>query len=129
MLVAALLAPAGAPAEIVRHARDGLIEIVVSPHLLSELAEVLTRERFRRYCTLDEASEYVEGLARLAITVSDPPAERGMTRDPDDDYLVTLARVAGADALVSGDLDLLDAAIEPRAVTPAAFVARLAQRT
>ncbi len=128
MLVAALLTPAGAPAEIVRHARDGLIEIVVSPHLLSELAEVLTRERFRRYCTLDEASEYVEGLARLAITVSDPPAERGMTRDPDDDYLVTLARVAGADALVSGDRDLLDAAIEPRAVTPAAFVARLAHR-
>lgn len=31
-----------------------------------------------------------------------------MSRDPDDDYLIALARTARADALVSGDADLTD---------------------
>lgn len=31
------------------------------------------------------------------------------TRDPKDDYLVALARVADVDAIVSGDSDLHDA--------------------
>lgn len=42
-------------------------------------------------------------------------------RDPDDDYLVALARVSGANAIITGDKDLLDhtdlrpPAIQPRA--------------
>lgn len=34
-----------------------------------------------------------------------------MRRDPRDDYLVALATASGADAIVTGDLDLL--AIDP----------------
>ena len=38
-------------------------------------------------------------------------------RDPDDDYLVALARGAGAEAIVSGDRDLLDhPGLEPPAI-------------
>jgi predicted nucleic acid-binding protein len=44
-----------------------------------------------------------------ASTVLDDPAEvTALLRDPDDDYLVTLARTAGAEAIITGDRDLLD---------------------
>lgn len=45
----------------------------------------------------------------------DPPQ---ITRDIDDDYLVALAVSASADVIVSLDLDLLDAQLPLRCVTP-----------
>jgi len=118
VLVAGIITPMGPPAEIVRRARTGVIEIVVSPHLLGELASVLARRKLRRYITAEEASEYVEGLARIGISVADPHRERPITRDPDDDYLVALARTSGADALISGDRDLREADIDVLVLTP-----------
>jgi uncharacterized protein len=48
-----------------------------------------------------------------------PVAPPAVVRDPRDDYLVALARSAGADAVVTGDRDLLDqAGLEPPAITP-----------
>ena len=90
-----------------RAAREGRVDLIISPHLLAELVMVLRRERFRPYVTLDEAAEYVEGLAVLAETVADREASPPVSRDPGDDYLVALARAAGASAIVSGDADLL----------------------
>jgi hypothetical protein len=37
----------------------GEFDLVVSPRLLHELQAVLARERFRRYFTYEEATEYV----------------------------------------------------------------------
>jgi putative PIN family toxin of toxin-antitoxin system len=125
VLVAAIITPLGPPAQILRSARSGGIEVVVSPHLLSELAAVLSRDKLRRYVSADEASEYVEGLARLGITVADPPRQGRITRDPDDDYLVALARASGADVLVSGDRDLLEADVDVIVLTPRELVRRL----
>lgn len=48
-------------------------------------------------------------------------------RDPGDDYLVALARVALVDALVTGDCDLLELeGIGVAAITPQALIERLA---
>ncbi len=50
----------------------------------------------------------------------------GLTADPDDDYLVALARAAGADYLVSGDRHLLELTDpEPPVLTPREFLALL----
>jgi predicted nucleic acid-binding protein len=52
---------------------------------------------------------------------------RPVTRDPDDDYLVGLARSTAADALVSGDRDLTDLTLgDVRLLTPRAFLDQLA---
>lgn len=125
VLVAGIITPLGPPAEIVRHARSGAIEIVVSPHLLGELSSVLERRKLRRYVMADEAREYVEGLARIGISVADPAREGPITRDPDDDYLVALARTSGADALVSGDRDLREAEVEVPVLTPRELIDRI----
>jgi putative PIN family toxin of toxin-antitoxin system len=107
VLVSAIITPGGPPAEIVRAIREEHLRLVVCPHLLAELLGVLRREKFRGYITVDEAEQYVAGLASMAEARPDPAVEAPISRDPKDDYLIVLARESSADALVSGDADLL----------------------
>jgi predicted nucleic acid-binding protein len=49
--------------------------------------------------------------------LDDPGDVEAILRDPDDDYLVALARQAGAEAIVSGDGHLLDhRGLKPKAI-------------
>ena len=127
VLVSALITPSGPPAEIVRAIREERLRIVVCPHLLAELLGVLQREKFRGYVTIDEAEQYVAGLASIAEVRPDPAAEARISRDPKDDYLLALTRESSADAIVSGDADLLVLEdTEPPVVNPTTFVEGLA---
>jgi len=66
-------------------------------------------------------------LPEDALLIQDPPALPGITPDPDDDYLIALARATQADYLVSGDRHLLDLADpEPPVLTPRQFLDLLA---
>lgn len=123
VLISARLSPLGASAQLLRAAADERFELIVSPELLGELSEVLARERFRRWFTADEADAFVEVLRSVAIVVDDPPAVTGLTPDPDDDYLVALARSADADYLVSGDRHLTQLSDPtPPVLAPRAFL-------
>lgn len=49
----------------------------------------------------------------------DPIEPEAVLRDPGDDYLIALAKAADAEAIVSGDKDLLEhAGLKPRAISP-----------
>jgi putative PIN family toxin of toxin-antitoxin system len=123
VLVSALISTAGPPREIVGAWIDERFELIASTALLDELRDVLARPRFRRWVSEATATEFIEGLAEDAEIVADPPAQAGLTPDPDDDYLVALARAGQADYLISGDrhlLDLIDP--EPPVLTPRQFV-------
>lgn len=93
-------------AEVVRAALDEVIRFVVCPQLISELRDVLARKRFRRYFTIDEANVYTDAIEATAELVSDPEDILEVSLDPDDDYLIALARREGVDAIISGDSDL-----------------------
>ena len=109
VLVSALISPGGASAGILLELRAGAFELVVSPLLLTELREVLDREKFRRYVTVAEADAYVELIRAEAVVRADPaPSAVPTGADPDDEYLIDLARDAGVDALVTGDARLLE---------------------
>lgn len=57
-------------------------------------------------------------LATMAQIEPDPSSPPPVLRDPSDDYLLALAQAAGADAIVTGDHDLLDhQGLHPPAVT------------
>lgn len=126
VLIAALISPGGAPAKLLLRWRAGEFDLVVSPRLLAELARVLARPRFRAYISLDDAERYVRFLQRSGTLVEDPPPESGLTPDPGDDYLVSLARAAEAAFLVSGERHLteLEDAVPP-VLTPRRFLERL----
>jgi putative PIN family toxin of toxin-antitoxin system len=123
VLVSALISQAGPPREIVGAWVDERYELIASPALLDELRDVLARPRFRLWVSLDVAAEFIHGLAQDAVIVDDPPAQPGLTPDPDDDYLIALARATHADCVVSGDRHLLDLqAPDPPVLTPRQFL-------
>lgn len=93
------------------------------PALLDELADVLARPKLQRFITTALAVAFIDGIATDATILTDPPEPPGVSPDPDDDYLIALARAADADYIVSGDRDLLDLTDpHPPVLTPRQFL-------
>ena len=128
MVSAALTRSPLAPSALVLEAAlDGRVVLLSSPMLLSEIMSVLVRPRLRRYLSLDEAERFVIDLASQTTQVNDAPLPHpSVCRDPRDDYLVALAVATRADAIVTGDRDLLEMPDSPLAVlTPRSLIERL----
>ena len=126
VLVSALISPGGPSAALVLELRAGAFELVASPTVLAELHGVLGRVKFRRYVTEAEVLAYVDLIRHEATIVDDPaPSARPLSTDPDDEYLVDLARAAGADVLVSGDTHLVDLRDRLPVMTPVQFLGTL----
>jgi putative PIN family toxin of toxin-antitoxin system len=123
VLISARLEPRGPSAKLLEAWADDEFDLIVSPQLLEELRGVLGRDRLRRWLTEEEAELFVQSLRDNATIIDDPPLERGITRDPDDDFVVALARVAEADYVVSGDRHLLELVDQrPPVLTPRALL-------
>jgi len=123
VLVSAAISTAGPPRQIVSAWVDGRFELIASPLLLAELRDVLARPKFRRWISTATAVDFIGGLADDALVLDDPPALPGVSPDPDDDYLIALARAAQADYLISGDRHLLDLTDpDPPVLTPRQFL-------
>jgi uncharacterized protein len=115
VIISALLARAGTPAEIVRGWSAGAFE----------LERALAYPKLRTRIHEDEASAIVGWLRRSATIVQDPDeAAPRASEDPGDDYLIALAAQERA-ALVSGDRHLLELAAELPIYAPADFLSAL----
>ena len=130
VLVSAAINSQGNPYRILRAWRDGEVNLVVCPHLIEELREVLGRPRMRRYVSAAEAEAFIDALTAAADVRADPDPVTGLVpEDPDDDYLVALARETGVDYVLASDQHLLNLkAPRPRIITPAALAAELESR-
>lgn len=97
LIISALLVPEGSPAKVLRAWLDGAYELVVSPQLVDELESALGYPKLRKSVTQAETEELVDVLGRetdLRDDPSDPAPVR--SRDPGDDYLISLASAAHA---------------------------------
>lgn len=125
VLVSARISPHGFPRRILDAAEDRRFEMIVSQRLLEELADVLLRERMRRYGPAGLAELYVRRASQVGVLVEvEREPERMVPDDPKDDYLVALAIESGADYLVSGDPHLAASSLRQGAVpvlTPRQF--------
>ncbi|HET9198105.1 MAG TPA: putative toxin-antitoxin system toxin component, PIN family [Solirubrobacterales bacterium] len=123
VLVSALITPTGIPAKLLRTARQGAFDLLVSRLLLDELETVLRREKFRRYLDLADVSAGIRLLLDEGQLVPDPAGPPPVRcADPDDDYLIALAHQQEA-ALVSGDRHLLALAGKIPVFSPGEFLA------
>ena len=114
------------PAAIIGAWTRGAFELVVSHLLLEELTTALLRPKFRRWATESDVVAFVEVLRHAAVIVEDPAEVEPISRDPNDDYLVALAREARAHVLVSSDGDLTSIeGNDPPVVTPRRFLSSL----
>ena len=79
------------------------------PALLDEIREVLTdRPRLRKWISLETATLFTDTIGTLLDLVDNPEQIDTESRDPDDDYLIALARANDVEFIVSGDKDLLE---------------------
>lgn len=128
VLISALLAPQGTPAELLRAWVAGEFELITSPLLLAELRRALGYPKLRKRIPEPDAAAFAEWLERFATPVPDPDtAPQRHSEDPGDDYLIVLAAEARA-VLVSGDRHLLALKAELPIEAPADFLARLEAR-
>lgn len=81
-------------------------EIVVSPQMLAELADVLSRDKFSE---VDEhqVKSLLSAIARNASMVTIKRPTKAVPEDPDDDMVLNTAYEAKASVVVSGDSHLL----------------------
>jgi putative PIN family toxin of toxin-antitoxin system len=125
ILIAALLSPNRAPAQMISRWLGGEFELVVSETLLSELERALAYPKLRRRIPADDAAEFASLLRLAAILAPDPEAGAHRSADPGDDYLLALAENERA-VLVSGDQHLLELADDLPIQTAHTFLDRLA---
>ena len=114
----------GPPGDVVEAALAGRFEIVTSPALLDELRRVLAYPKLA--AIFGDVDEVIELIA-LASHVVRPTLTLDLVRDPDDNRVLEAAITGSADAIVTGDADLLDLQLVEgvRILTPADFNAEL----
>ena len=82
----------------------GEVDLVLSWELVAEITDVLTRPKLRTY---DISPDAIRSLLRF-LAPSLPTVEIDVVlRDSDDAHVVEAALAGGADAIVTGDADLL----------------------
>ena len=105
MWVSGLIFPESNPGLVLQAVRDEGIEVVASWEGAEEIAEVLRRPRVRRYGIAERNVQEV--LFLLASFL--PSVEMTVPiRDPDDAPVVAAAVTGRAEAIVTGDRDLLE---------------------
>ena len=122
----------GTPRALIEQVRTGALTLVSSPALITELAEVVARDRFRTALVRSNTNpERMLAEIRLLAEIVDPaPLTEPVSRDPDDDVVLALAAAARPDFVVSGDRDLLILGMHAGIpiVTPSDALARVTRR-
>jgi uncharacterized protein len=127
VLVSAARTPNGLCGDLLQAAVDGRWTPVISMMLFEELEEVLARPAFKDVLGQEAIDRFLANLLLISEWAQDPDdPPSGSTRDPDDEYLLALARSADVDVLVTGDRDLTDlTGTRPPIETPAQFFQRI----
>lgn len=125
--IAALLSPAGTARQLVDTVLDHEIEILMSESTFAELVSRLDRPKFDRYRDPESWNSFLTALVELALWHEDAETATGASRDADDDKFLALAVTGQAEAIISGDRDLLELVSHEGIpiLTPAQFLQRL----
>ena len=108
----------GTPALILAALLEARFEAIACPQLLEEIARGLQSKHFRNKLDERQAHDILDAISNSTDHQPDPVDPPAVLRDPNDDYLVALARNARAQASVTGDRDLLDhEGLQPPAIT------------
>lgn len=125
--IAALISPTGTARQLLDAVLDLDIDILMSESTFAELASRLDRPKFDRYREPASWNLFLSELVELALWHDDAGSTTGTSRDADDDKFLALAVTGQADAIISGDSDLLELVTHEGIpiLTPAQFLQRL----
>ena len=124
--IAALISPTGTARQLVDAALSRDIDILMSESTFGELVSRLDRPKFERYREPEAWNLFLSELVELALWHEDAGTATGVSRDVDDDKFLALAVTGQADAIISGDGDLLELVTHEGIpiLTPAQFLQR-----
>jgi putative PIN family toxin of toxin-antitoxin system len=111
----------GICSKILVRGRKRQFHLILCPVILREFERVLIK---KFSITRNEARSILQIVSEAMHSVVSPSQSvQGICRDPDDDAILACALEAGADYLVTGDVDLLELKIFKgiRIVTPREF--------
>ncbi len=119
VFVSAVITPGGVAGHIVTAGVEGRFEYLLCPRLVGETTDVMARPKITRRVKEEDRQRFLTDVLAAGRDVNDPTGLAAVSRDPDDDCLLTLAAEHHAERIVTGDADLLDV------VDPAVPVTRL----
>lgn len=101
----------GAPRRLLRAAAVAGVELVTSDPLLAELADVLSRSKFKkRLGVLGVSSSELFGTYARQVAIVQATSAPRIAPDRDDDVVIGTALASRADLVVTGDRTLLSVA-------------------
>jgi len=126
VIVSAFLTPSGLAGELIKLAKAGEYNLILSSQIIDEARATLrTHKKLqKKYRYSDEEMAYFfSRLQNFATFVSELPEIR-ITDDSDDDFIIATAVKAAADYLVAWDNDLLTLGnyVDIQIITPKAFL-------
>ncbi|MGI8420378.1 MAG: putative toxin-antitoxin system toxin component, PIN family [Candidatus Levyibacteriota bacterium] len=110
IIVAAVIAPEGYTAQILRLAEEHAFEVSVSGPVLEEYEATLNRPDIqRRHHLSSEAisQEIIGGIREFSLLVEPTVKLEVVVADPDDNKFIECAVAGNAEVIVSADPDLL----------------------
>jgi uncharacterized protein len=127
VFVSGLLAPAGAPGQIVGAWLEARFDLAMSPEQLAEVGRVLAYPRIQKVLRWDEKriEEFLRQLYVRAEMIDISTIVVHLPSDRDDEPILATLIAARADFLVTGDRELLKARERYAIETPAEFIRRL----
>jgi putative PIN family toxin of toxin-antitoxin system len=105
VLVSAIILPLSVPRRAVDQALDKGV-LLFSEVTMSELTDVLFRQKLDRYVSREERQDFLQHLGSQAEFVPIIQIVREC-RDPKDDKFLEVALSGRADVIITGDADLL----------------------
>jgi putative PIN family toxin of toxin-antitoxin system len=107
ILVAAFVTE-GICSKILIRGRKKQFPLIVCPVIFQEFERVLIKKFFATRNEARSALQIVSEAIHSVSVVRPSPLVKYVCRDPDDDAILACALEAGADYLVTGDVDLLE---------------------
>jgi putative PIN family toxin of toxin-antitoxin system len=120
---------ASAPVHIFRYWRQQTYQLVLSDHILEELAHTLAKPYFRERLTLGQRDRAIAALRDHGRVIPITAPIPGKATHPEDDLVIATALSAHANFLVTGDrqLQALNRVHEVVIVSPREFLILLKQ--
>lgn len=127
VLLSGLMFPDGAPGRVVAAWRKARFNLVISVHQLAEIGRAIAYPKIRRNLGWDDPriEKFIRQLYVRAEIVDLSGVSVEVPLDPDDVPILATLVAGKADALVTGDSDLLALRERYAIHTPAEFVRKL----
>jgi len=113
LIISAFINPHGKPALILDAVIDDQLILITSKTILNEAWRVFSYHKIKKWLNKNnikqqETDIYLEKLAMISIVVSGETKIDAVSRDPDDNIILSCAKEGNADFIISGDKHLLD---------------------